>query len=378
MQPKIFVRPLTAAERQSLQGHLRSPDAFTVRRCQILLQSANGAPPSAIARNLHCTGATVRLVIHAFTREGLACLREKSSRPHSAKPFLGEQHAAALKDLLHHSPRLFGKPTSRWTLNLVAEVCHTKGMTPRRLTGEAIRLALKRLGIRWRRAKHWISSPDPAYARKKQARDRLIDLAQTHPDWVLGFQDETWWSRLALPQLHAWTDAEPLRLVERSIARTDPDPKALSCYGLLRADTGQLLLRFVQGRPVSQVTEDYLAWVCQRLAAEGKRALLLVWDNASWHISAQVRRWIKAHNRQAKQEGGVRIVACRLPSKSPWLNPIEPKWAHGKKAIIEAEQLLTAQEVIARVCAYYRCEQEEPLVQLSPAKKKRPTRKKVA
>jgi transposase len=93
-----------------------------------------------------------------------------------------------------------------------------------------------------------------------------------------------------------------------------------------------MLLRFVDGRPVSQVTEDFLGWVCDRLAAAGKRALLLVWDNASWHNSKRVRSWIKSHNRRAKREGGVRIVACYLPSKSPWLNAIEPKWQHGKKA----------------------------------------------
>jgi DDE superfamily endonuclease len=180
---------------------------------------------------------------------------------------------------------------------------------------------------------------------------------------VLGFQDETWWSRLALPALHAWTGDEPLRLVERTASRTDPDPKALCCYGLLRDDTGEMLLRFVQGRPVSQVTEDYLAWVCDRLAAEGKQALLLVWDNASWHISQRVRAWIKAHNRRAKRAGGLRILACRLPSKSPWLNPIEPKWVHGKKAITEPDRLLTAQEIQGRVCDYYDCEQVEPLEQ---------------
>jgi transposase len=169
MHSTIFVRILTAAERQALHAALRSDDAFTVRRCQILLQSGNGVPPSVIARRLHCTAATVRLVVHAFHREGLACLHEKSSRPHSAKPFLDETYTEALKDLLHHSPRLFHKPTSLWTLDRVAEVCHGKGWTPRQLTGEAIRVALKRLGIRWRRAKHWITSPDPAYARKKNS-----------------------------------------------------------------------------------------------------------------------------------------------------------------------------------------------------------------
>jgi transposase len=167
MKPPTFVRTLSGTERQQLQVGLRAADAFTVRRCQILLASANGQRAPTIARNLHCAVGTVHYALRAFQREGLACLPEKSSRPHSAHAFLDERFTDALKDLLHHSPRLLGKSTSLWTLDLVAEVCYGKSWTPRQLTGEAIRVALKRLGIRWRRAKHWITSPDPAYARKK-------------------------------------------------------------------------------------------------------------------------------------------------------------------------------------------------------------------
>lgn len=167
MNLPLFVRPLSDAERQQLQAGLRSSDAFTVRRCQILLASANGLRPAQIARNLACARGTVRNAIHALHAEGTSCLRAKSSRPHSLRPALDDRRADALRDLLHHSPRLGGKPTSLWTLELLAEVCHARGWTPRRYTGEAIRVALKRLGIRWRRAKHWITSPDPAYARKK-------------------------------------------------------------------------------------------------------------------------------------------------------------------------------------------------------------------
>jgi hypothetical protein len=174
---------------------------------------------------------------------------------------------------------------------------------------------------------------------------------------VLGYQDEVGWSRLARPDLHAWAGDEPLRRHEPPAAAADRDPKALACYGLLRGGTGGMLLRFVQGRPVSQVTEDFLAWACARLAAEGKRALLLVWDNARWHVSQRVRAWVKAHNRRAKAEGGVRIVVCGLPVKAPWLNAIEPKWVHGKRAIIEPDRKLTTSEVEERVCGYYGCEQ---------------------
>jgi hypothetical protein len=195
---------------------------------------------------------------------------------------------------------------------------------------------------------------------------------------VLGFQDECWWSRLAQPNLHAWTAANPLQLQELAVDKEDLDPKALACYGLLRGDTGGMLLRFVDGRPVSQVTVDFLGWVCGELAREGKKALLLVWDNASWHISARVRRWIKDHNRRAKREGGMRIVVCQLPSKSPWLNPIEPKWVHGKRAIVEPERVLTATEVERRACDYYACEQHQHLQQTDPPRKQPMKRKKVA
>jgi transposase len=366
-----FVRPLTDDERRRLHDGLRCPASFTLRRCQILLASANGQTPAQIAAHLGCTDVTVRNAIHAFAREGLDCLREKSSRPKSARPLLDATFADSLQDLLHHSPRSFGKPRSTWTLALVARVCYEKGWTPRVLSIESIRHAVARLGVSWKRARHWISSPDPAYTRKKQARDRLIRLAESHPEWVLGFQDECWWSRLAQPTLHAWAGGEPLRLAELALPQGDAEPKALACYGLLRYDTGGMLLRFVDGRPVSQVTEDYLAWVCGELAEEGKKALLLVWDNASWHVSKRVRAWIKEHNRRAKQEGGVRIVVCPLPIKAPWLNPIEPKWMHGKKAIAEPDRPLPAQEVMTRVCAYYGCEQGALLQQSDPPKKTR-------
>jgi DDE superfamily endonuclease len=203
---------------------------------------------------------------------------------------------------------------------------------------------------------------------KKKRRDQLIQRALVHPSWALGLGDEVWWSRLAQPNQHGWTDAATsYKLQELSRPTDDPDPKALACYGLrrrpgpLRAD--QMWLRFVTGRPVSAVTVDFLAWCSAQLAAQGFTALLLIWDNASWHRSRAVQHWIRHHNQQVKRgAAGVRIVICHLPSKSPWLNPIEPKWVHGKRAVAEPDRLLSAVELEARVYAYYECACEEPLV----------------
>ena len=180
---------------------------------------------------------------------------------------------------------------------------------------------------------------------------------------MLGFQDEVWFSRYAKPNLHAWTDDKPVRLVQPEADKADPDPKAMACYGLLRADTQQMLLRFVQGRPVSSVTVGFLSWLLCVLASEGKEALLMIWDNASWHVSKEVRHWVRAHNRRVKQEGGCRLLVCGLPSKSPWLNNIEPKWVHGKRAGVEPERKLMADELKGRLCDYYQCELLEPIPQ---------------
>ena len=102
-----------------------------------------------------------------------------------------------------------------------------------------------------------------------------------------------------------------------------------------------MMVRFVDGRPVSHVTEDFLAWACEQFAAEGKRVFVLVWDNAAWHVSKRVRAWIAGHNRRVRREkSGCRIRVCGLPVKAPWLNPIEPKWMHGKRAIVEPDRTL--------------------------------------
>jgi transposase len=167
MRPPIFVRPLTGAERRRLEAGRRSSDAVVLRRCQILLASARGERAPAIARHLGCDDQTVREAIHAFNATGLAALRPGSRRAKTIHVAFDATRAERLRALLHRSPRGFDKPTGVWTLELAAEVSFEQGLTATRVSGETIRATLQRLGVRWKRAKRWITSPDPEYARKK-------------------------------------------------------------------------------------------------------------------------------------------------------------------------------------------------------------------
>ncbi len=167
MKTPVYVRPLTDAERQALEAGLRSSDAFVLRRSQIVLSSASGKRAPGIAKELHCDHDTVLAAIHAFNDRGLAALVRESNCPYKTRDVFDVESLEGLRALLHRSPREFNKPKGLWTLELVAEVSFEQGLTSERVSRQTISNALARLGVGWRRAKHWISSPDPEYARKK-------------------------------------------------------------------------------------------------------------------------------------------------------------------------------------------------------------------
>ena len=130
----------------------------------------------------------------------------------------------------------------------------------------------------------------------------------------MGFEDECWWSRVALPTLSS---------LERGGQAPAPRP-TVGRQRRPRAE-GHLLLRAlsardrrdvaeVRGREAREFHNDAVPFVELREArSAGKKVLLLIWDNASWHISKEVRRWLGKHNRRVKESGdGVRIVSCLL------------------------------------------------------------------
>jgi transposase len=167
MKPPLYVRPLTDAERDLLKARLRSSNAFTLRRSQILLASARGKRPRAISEELGCASQTVRNAIRAFNERGLAALEEGSHRNLTSSATFDAARREQLQALAHRRPRDFGHPTSVWTLELLADESARQGLTPRRVSKETVRLAILQLGSSWKRAKRWITSPDPEYERKK-------------------------------------------------------------------------------------------------------------------------------------------------------------------------------------------------------------------
>jgi transposase len=163
----IFVREITEEEKQVLEKDNRAADACEMKRAQILLASSQGLTTFGIEKQFGYSVEYARQMIHRFNREGIKCLKRKSSAPLTSETIMDQKKCEQIKQIMHKSPRTYDKNSSVWTLTLVAEVLYEQGETPRQMAIETIREAMKQNGISWKRAKDWITSPDPQYELKK-------------------------------------------------------------------------------------------------------------------------------------------------------------------------------------------------------------------
>jgi len=183
-EPPILVRPLADAERETLEAGLPSSQAFTLRRCPILLASSRGESPSQIAPALGCISQTVPgtlwVSIRAFSERGPEAVQERSHRNRTTHPAFDAAGVEALKAMAHQPPGTFGHPTSLWTLDLLAQESVRQELCREQVSGQTIRRSLQRIDVSWKRAKHWITSPDPGYPLAGDARKiRRLRLSQT-------------------------------------------------------------------------------------------------------------------------------------------------------------------------------------------------------
>jgi hypothetical protein len=350
LQPPLLMHPLTAMARCHREGGWRSTHAFTRRRCPMLLARARPHPPARIAQHLGGGVQTVRQAIQALAPGGLACRTAPSCVPRTGQPVLEAAKRARPHQRAPAPAHVWQQPQP------VDGVAVGRGLSRRGLEPSGLERP-DQAGRHGAAGSHVETGPTeddasrPGVAAQQPRRDRLIRLGTTCPTLALGGPDDVWWSRLAPPSRSPGADDTPFRLAETTRLQADPDAQALAGDGFCRPPTAALRWRFVHGRPVSQVTGDDRAGVAQRLVPDGKQAWRLIWDNASWPLRNRVRTWLKPPHQCAKPAGGGRLLVGHLPSKSPWLHPIDPRGVHGTRAIVEPERPLTAPAVIERVCA---------------------------
>jgi len=206
-----------------------------------------------------------------------------------------------------------------WTLHSLAEEVAASFEDIASISHETVRQLLQRRGLDYYRAKEWLTSPDPLYDVRKHQRDRLLRLARAAPDGAAVWLDQSWFVRWPY-RYWAWAAEDERPQVPK---RWNEDVETVALYAALDDETQKPFLRWADGQPNSEQTVTFLETLMAYWIRQGKRFIVLFWDKASWHTSKRTRTWIRDHNRRAKQEGLTRLIVCTLPTRSPWLMPLE-------------------------------------------------------
>lgn len=336
--PKLQVRSLYHREHiKKLRRLQRSGNAFVARWATILFLSWQGRSVQEIAAGMNLHVQTVRERIRTFnqadrrTRWDLLRPPQRLGRPLTYGPEVQQ----GLVDLLKQSPEKFRLDTAVWRLHDVVTVAKrtgvVKGRSQSKFNVESVRRLLRKSGYVYLSAKWWITSDDPHYAHKKARRDRLIAAAKQDPSLVIVYQDESWFSGNPKPvRGYGRPDHPEDSAVEKDAHKIKG---AWVLYAVYEALTGHVH-RYYAPRCNQTHVRHQLETLLAQYQAAGKRALIVLWDNASWHTAKALRRWYTRYNQRAKQEGRIRLLLVRLPSRSPWLNAIEPIFGQAKRRIV--------------------------------------------
>lgn len=336
--PLLKVRPLHHRQHiKKLRSLQRSSHAFVARWATILLLSLEGRPVHEIAVGMGLHVQTVRERIRIFNQANPKTCWEvlrppqRSGRPRTYGPAVQQ----GLVDLLKQSPDHFHLDTGVWRLHDLVRVAKrtklVRGAAQRTFNAETVRRLLRQAGYVYLSAKWWITSDDPHYAHKKARRDKLLAWARQDPSLMVVYQDESWFSGNAKPVRCYGRRGQP-----RDVSVDKPAHKlkgAWVLYAALEAVTGKVHRHYAPRCNQTQVRHQ-LETLLEHFQAEGKRVLVVLWDNASWHTAQALRHWYHHYNQKAKYEGLIRLLLVALPSRSPWLNAIEAVFGQAKRHIV--------------------------------------------
>lgn len=343
----IRVRSITAQESEILDRWERGDNIVCYRRARILRLSEAEWRCPAIADALALHVETVRWTIKAFNEGGIDAITPQP-RSGGRPPGYSQEVADVAEDLARQEPpSQEGRAT--WTLHSLALAIAARFDHIDTMSHEAVRRLLKMRDIAYYQAKQWLTSPDLHYERHKRRRDRLLAMARAAPDGTAYWLDQSWFSRWPY-RFRAWAAKDtPLRVAQRWSEKVD----TTALYAALDDESQEAFLRWATGQPDSEETVKFLEALMAHCTQAGLRFIVLIWDKASWHTSRRTQGWIRAYNRRAKEEDLTRLIVCQLPTRSPWLMPLEPIFGWTKHQVLGGRLFQTVAQLQVAVERYF-------------------------
>lgn len=219
-----------------------------------------------------------------------------------------------IETTLHQSPQHWQLGRSRWWLAGVRQV--VRGLASYTLGG--IWQVLRRYGLRYKRGREYVHSPDLRYATKLAYLEAARQQVEQQPDrYVLLYQDEcTYQRRPSLAQAYAPCASKdpraPLGLKANSTRRI---------AAVLDSMTGRLIA-WQRKRFDRHTLKRFYQAVEQ--AFPHAQTIYLVQDNWPVHFHPDLLSFVLSS----------RLCLLPLPTYAPWTNPIEKVWRKLKQEVL--------------------------------------------
>jgi transposase len=154
---------LSKKEEAAVEGLVRSGTHGERRRAQGILFWQRGQTQAEAAKLLGVEERSMRKWARRFRERGVEGLRRK--RRCYERPKMSDEREKRLIEVVRQSPESVGMEGNGWNCRMLSRwFADTFSV---RLSDEWIRQTLLRHGLRFRRAKLKLTSPDPEYAKKK-------------------------------------------------------------------------------------------------------------------------------------------------------------------------------------------------------------------
>ena len=146
------------------------------------------------------------------------------------------------------------------------------------------------------------------------------------------FIDESWFVLWPYPAA-AWARRKrPERIAKAKSWQRKERPPSCALYASMDVERRKVSGEWHETWNQEE-TWHFLEGLIVSYQQRGIRYLVVFWDHAPWHVAKSVRRRIAEHTRQAKREGGTRVLLVYLPIKAPWLMPLEAVFGQTKRAV---------------------------------------------
>lgn len=320
---------LTETERKTMLRLYRTgEDVRTARRAQIVLLVADGWSYRQVRQITFSSYDLIADCVRRFREQRLDSLSAQEELPPVPRWLV-----RVVGWLVHKTPQDFGYFRSRWSCETLAEVLAWE--TGERLSRETIRRGLHELEFVWRRPRPVVGPDDPEYDQKLTALRQL--LASLPAEETAVFEDEV--DVHLNPKIGScWMPRG-----QQAEVVTPGNNQKRHLAGSLHWRTGRLLVSAPGTRRNSELFLAHLDDL--RRTLRGYRKIHVICDNAAFHTSRKVRKYLA--------RWGHRIELHFLPRYAPETNPIERVWWRLHETITRNHRCQSLDELLTTVYDWF-------------------------